>query len=437
MQLSKQVVLHFLMLFVIIFLVACQPNPTSTAYNKLAHIDTPNDTYSAEVDLTDGIRLNFHSELSVLNSPIIYGAFKAVEYSDELVQQVYTALCSTAQPCQYCSTAQDLYSYVAYGKESLELLKATLPEEIIEQEQNELNSLLKEAQNAPDERAVADLSQITEYKQGLIMVNMGGDTAAQFQVLTSPRYNIYYSNYQLPAVNNEPCPEPLKMSQGDAVSIVNDILQKIGIENDFTLVRTQEEVVNYAFYQIYFDDSTKNKAYTLLYLRRVNNTSQLDDSRVLLGTDNQYDLSFLQEYILFKIDDNGILSFEWNTPGELEMAEEPQSVITFDDAVSVATSQMKVSFTKYTFEGADPENIMVCINKIALGYIFCEGTGNTVDVVPAWEFFGYIVDESKPEGADRFYDVNTKNWTASYEDNVSLCVINALDGNVIDRIGKY
>ena len=227
------------------------------------------------------------------------------------------------------------------------------------------------------------------------------------------------------------------MSLSDAVSLAERTLAQIGILNDFYLVRTKEEIINYAYFQTFFDDSTKNKAHVLLYLRKIDSSNQLDDSRVLLGTDSHYDLSFLQEYILFKIDDNGILSFEWNTPGELEMAEEPQSVITFDDAVSVATSQMKVSFTKYTFEGADPENIMVCINKITLGYIFCEGTGNTVDVVPAWEFYGYIVDESKSEGTDRFYDVNTKNWTDSYEDNVSLCVVNALDGNVIDRIGKY
>lgn len=437
MKLVKYGSLSLLVVIVLIFSVACQATPNKVEYKKKDSVVLPSGLYTKKVTITDGIRLSFSAQVSATNSPIICGTFKAAKYTDELIQKTYSAICADKQPFQYCETAQSLFNYVAYGKESLDLLKETLPQEIYEQEQSELDSILEIAKTAPEERVKGDLSHITNYEQGLIQVDMGGAEAAQFQVLTSPRYIIYYSNYQLPKVSSEPCLEPLKISQSEAVSIANNVLSEIGVDNDFSLVRVNKEVINYAYYQTYFDDKTKNEAFVLLYLRQVNHSNQLDDSRVLLGTDNQYDLSFIQEYILIKIDDKGILSFNWNTPGELILTNEPESVITFDDAVSIATNQMKVSFTKYTFEGAAPADINVCIDKIALGYIFCEGTGNTVDVLPAWEFYGYIVDESKSEGNDRYYDVNTKSWTDSYEDNVSLCVINALNGKVIDRIGKY
>jgi len=432
-----KVFLSFFIMLIATMSSACQPSPQEAQYQKAESISAYEGNFSQNESLTDGIQLHYYAEVCVPDHSLTSGGFVAESYSDELVQRVYGALCGDTQPYQYAVTAQELIDYVAYGKSSLELLQDTLSEEAIQYEQTELDSILDDAKTAPSEKTPADLGKITEYDQGLVSVNMGGREDAVFQVLTSPRYMLFFSNYQFPSASNEPCKDPLKMSQDDAVALAEGILQKIGIQDEFSLVRAYEETVDYAFYQTYFDDSTKNRAHFLLYLRRIGDDSQLDDSRILLGTDNQYDLSFLQEYILFKIDDNGLLSFEWETPGEVQMEEEPQNVITFNDAVSIATDQMKVSFTKYTFEGADPENINVYISKIALGYIFSEGTGDMVNVLPAWEFYGYIVDESKSEGTDRYYDVNTKSWTDSYEDNVSLCVINALDGNVIDRIGKY
>lgn len=437
MKLTKCIFPFFCIAIALTFTVACQATPKKVDYEKNDSVALPSEQYTKKMELTDGICLNILAQTSSISYPIIHGNFKTDKYTSELVQRTYKAICANKQPYQYCETAQSLFNYVAYGKESLELLKETFSKERYEQEQAELDSIFDVARNAPDVSQEGDLSHITDYEQGLIQVDMGGAESAQFQVLTSPRYFIYYSNYQLPAVSNVPLSNPLRISQGEAISIAEKVLQKIGIDDEFALARAKDETVNYAYYQLFFDDSTKNKAHTLLYLRSINGNPQLDDSRILLGTDSQYDLSFLQEYILFKIDDNGILSFEWNTPGELQLTNEPESIITFEDAVSIATNQVKVSFTKYTFEGAAPEDISVCIDKIALGYIFSEGTGNTVDVIPAWEFYGHIVDESKSEDADRYYDVNTKSWTDSYEDNVSLCVINALNGKVIDRIGKY
>jgi len=437
MKPNRCIFLHCFILLILLALAVCQTSPIGKEYKKSSRNDSSSTLYSARANLTDGIQLRFEAETIAIDGSIIRGKFMTSEYTGQLVQAVYKSICGDAQPYQYCSTAQDLYRYVAYGKKSLELLKGTLSEEVIIREENELNTYLELAKNAPADRPLANIADITNYDQGLVMVNMGGASPAQFQVLTVPRYSIYYSNYQLPRVSNATCSEPLRMTQGDAISIADNVLQKIGIKDEFALVRGQDGTVNHAYYQLFFNDNTKNKAHTLLYLRRVNGNPQLDDSRILLGTDNQYDPSFLQEYILFKIDDNGILSFEWNTPGKLQLTNEPESAISFDDAVSIATNQMKVSYTKYTFKEANPENIRIYINRIALGYIFCKGTGNTADVLPAWEFYGYIADESKPEGADRYYDVNTKNWTDSYENNIGLCVMNALNGNIIDRTGKY
>ncbi|HML69566.1 MAG TPA: DUF6034 family protein [Clostridia bacterium] len=427
----------FLSTIAAIFCIACKPTPNFTQFQKTENISQYCDAFLQNISLTDGIQLNYDAHVYIPDHSLSRGEFIVGHYSKDIVCKTYEALCCDALIYQHAETKQQLIDYVAYGKMALALLSNTISENILQNELSELDSISNIADEAATDKAPANLDQITEYDQGLVDVRMGGSKDAIFQVLTSPRYWIFFGNYQRPVPSNEPCKEPLKISHQDAVSLAENALRKIGILDDFSLARSDEEVINYTYYQTFFDDDTKNKAHILLYLRRINDDPQLDDSRILLGTTNQYDLSFLQEYILFKIDDNGILSFEWNTPGELQLTDEPESVITFNDAVSVATNQMKVSFTKYTFEGAAPADISVCIDKIALGYILHEGTGNTVDVLPAWEFYGYIVDESKSEGTDRYYDVNTKSWTNSYEDNVSLCVINALNGKVIDRIGKY
>lgn len=416
-------------------LSGCQPASEIARRQTAETVSPSEDNFSREITLSDGIQLHYNAEVTVPDHTPTGGTLVTADYSDELVQTVYRALCGDAQAYQYAETARQLSDYVAYGEASLALLKDTLSEEDLRREQAELDSIREAARTAPAEKLPADIAKINEYEMGLVSVDMGGTEDAQFQVFASRPYLIYYSNYQLPVVSDAPCREPLNMSRADAIALAESVLQAIGVADDFSLARACEEPVDYAFYQIYFDDGTKNKAHVLLYLRCVDGVTQLGDGSVLLGAEDSCSLDSLQEYILLKIDDNGILSFEWNTPSEFQAVDDSTGVIDFEDAVSAATRRMETGFTQKAFGSVSADDIGIYIDRIALRSVFSDKTDDMVSIFPAWEFYGHITDESKAEGTDRYYEVRSGRWLDSYDDSNPLCIIHATTGQPVGLNG--
>ena len=78
---------------------------------------------------------------------------------------------------------------------------------------------------------------------------------------------------------------------------------------------------------------------------------------------------------------------------------------------------------------------MLHIDRIALGYICCMGRNLSTAVIPAWEFYGTISVQT-PSGM-LYFDEELQLWQAEARDNTSLCSVSAVDGSIIDRIGRY
>lgn len=417
-------------LLVALCVSACQPTPTEQP-EPMRPMDfaVVSDTVLQRTEtLSDGILLHLDAFVEVPEAPLPCGEYLPEPLTKESIGVVYHALCGDAQPLRYAETVENLYDYVAYGREMLALFEDKISDENRAYEEQLLSELLANAANAPQKKEKADVSDILVYPDKIIQANLGKNWDASFQVWTEPHNMLYFRNFGVPV----PASTELKLTEEGAVEAANRVLDELGIKDDFGVADIHTEAVIHSVFEQYLEESDCSKGYRILYLRKINGVEQIYLANLTHGIPREYNYDFQQEYIEFLIDDTGILSFQWQSPGKIVVSSDRAQVISLSDAAEIAIQRLKHSYHGLTFKSADPGDIHICIDRIELGCGCIPAENNRVEILPVWEFFGRI--ENHTEDDVKYYDRYTGFWREDYAPDESLVTVNAMNGQVVDRV---
>lgn len=413
-----------------IFLSGCQPTPNKADYSTAPEAVLPANRIQEKTALDDGITLSIDAAVDAASTRLPVGEYEPIEITVDLTKKVYAALCGDRQPYQYVETAQEVTDYVLFEREQAQYAKTIVSDEQYQNEIAFIDHVLEAAATAPTTQPAANLDDIFSYPDTLVEIDMGKNFRAVFKVLDEERKAFTYGNTGRKINKNHPKTVGVSITAEEATAKAEQVLAAIGLKDDFALASMDVQPLDYSIWSSYFADDTKDHAYHLVYLRKINGLPQLDSERVLSGTQSDYDLDFLQEYIEMLVDDTGVLSFTWMEPGEIVVKSDAAEMIAFEDALAQMKQHVRQSYNRYTFPDMDCSHITICINQIALGCICVELPGRVAGIIPAWEFYGYI-EYNDEKDVPVYYDTKLQTWEKSYAENVSVCTINALDGSVI------
>lgn len=298
-----------------------------------------------------------------------------------------------------------------------------------------MNDARKKIPSAPTEKQPADWNKLFTYPDGSLQADLGKEWDAYFQVLTEPYSLIYFKNYGLPSITGDVVDPQPTITEDEALACAQAVLDTIGIAEDFVPIRIRSERINHSFYEGYLPAEMKSSGYRLLYTRAVNGLPQLDNDRITLGTARMNAPDHHQEYIEFVIDETGVLQFTWQSPASIEVTGNALRLIDLATAQQLALERWAQTYRLDDVAGVPTEQVMLQIDRIALGYICCMGRNLSTAVIPAWEFYGTISVQT-PNGV-LYFDEGLQLWQAEARDNTSLCSVSAVDGSIIDRIGRY
>lgn len=216
------------------------------------------------------------------------------------------------------------------------------------------------------------------------------------------------------------CPEDTaRLSKEDAVGQADAFLQQVGI-TDFAMYEGElyTEAVDVR-YQCDLDGTPCRTYYVLKYMRNIGGAfvtaSGLDKHNESWDGNSYVKQNWPEESIELRINDNGIVGFDYNAP-----VKETETVV--EDSALQSFAEIKKTFEKMAvIANAQQETATVLtVNRVVFGYsrISEKDSFDTGLLVPVWDFFGKSdSDAFQKEGADE----------------TILMTINAIDGSVIDR----
>ena len=127
-----------------------------------------------------------------------------------------------------------------------------------------------------------------------------------------------------------------------------------------------------------------------------------------------------EECIEFRINDSGIVGFDWYSPLEItETVEENAALRSFDDVKATFEKMVAVS------NASEYNAVEIDIDRVRLGYsrISEKDSWDTGLLVPVWDFFG-TVNEITEDGD--YYNLYAG------DSEFSVMTVNAIDGSIIN-----
>ncbi len=166
----------------------------------------------------------------------------------------------------------------------------------------------------------------------------------------------------------------------------------------------------------------------LLYTYTIDNAQMTFANR---DTDDQEDYAapWEQCYIRFRVDREGILSFEWKSPFEYVKTEvEAAAMLPFADITEIFENNVVIKRNQIDYNQIYPDlTETLHVAEVRLGLVSVrEENAQTGLLVPAWDFLGYR--SSDLNGRIRIFNTNEKE---------SFLTINAVDGSIISRARGY
>ena len=322
----------------------------------------------------------------------------------------------------------------------MEAAKNILSESDINSIEMTLKDMEAAMPNAPDAGKPAAYEKIYSYDNGFIKVDTGKRRLALFQALSNEHRNILSFmdlGFQKQLVDDI---EPLHVTDADAERQAEEILTKLGLEDQFVAVKTGVHPVNHTI----VDQVLASKGYAfpqrherryIVYMRKIGNVKQVYSEQIQRGaTDGGYDAAVFWEVMEFQFDNDGLVSFTWQELGDVELVQKNVSVIDLDTAYQSMLSYLQVSQNRYTYEAYDliPDRITSSIDRIELGMTCIKGIDGTIEAVPVWEFFGEV-ECSDAQGNIRYINGLEHRLSNETRGCNSICTIHAITGQRIDR----
>ena len=436
----------YILLLICCFL-ACQPTPEVTEYRQQNYTvddqhfsDEIPEFFDKEELLPDGIHLKVKANVIKPDGALSVGTVKRYPFDVSEIKRVGEALWGNAPMYEYYEPKHELAAYIVACREQMEAAKDALSESDIAFIEMTLKDMEAALPNAPDEGKPASYEKIYSYDNGFIKVDTGKGRQAMFQALSSEHRNILSFidlGFKKQLVEEI---EPLHVSDADAERQAKEILDKLGLKDQFAVVKTGIHPINHTI----VDEVLAGKGYRfpqrherryVVFMRKIGDAKQVYSEQIQYGsTDGGYDAAVFWEVMEFQFDNDGLVSFTWQEPGDVSITQENVSVIDLDTAYEAMLSYLKTSQNKYTYESFDlsSERITISIDRIELGMSCILGINRTIEAVPVWEFFGEI-EYMDAQGNVSYVNLLEHGLTNETRGCNSICTINALTGKRIDR----
>ena len=443
------------------FLEGCQATPNPIKIDKPFDSAKTLTEYKDKSLLTDGIHLNVNATVLLPDTKLPVAGIEKQAFKQETVDQVASVLLGNAEVFTQCETRSELEQYLLVSEEQLKKFGAKLSAKQINSVKESNAGIQRALKTAPKNESQGSLKLTAVFDDGLSYL---GDEASQavdpstvyrvdleadLHKNTKATFNVYnpdnisnsmltFSNCGMVVNLGIPNKYALNLSQQEALTLAYDLLTDLNIDQSFSEVDTVVRRLEYTAMDSYIEDDTKPQAYRIVFMRTINNVEQTYCQQVQMGHwAEEYAERFMDEYIIVDVDDTGILHFEWNAPiGNIQIIDNDAEVISLDNAIDLMKQHMQRSYNQYTFEhdeGIEANRITIEIDSIILG-LMCVKTGvNGFQIIPVWDFMGNLKYDS---GAGNIQYLSPLNHELSSEpstNHYSLCTINALNGNAIDR----
>ena len=334
-------------------------------------------------------------------------------------------------------TQKDIKASLEEYKKQLEEIKAGTDSSDKEELQSEINYLEKQYTTAPEHRKRnAATTQMVKGNDGIptvdVLADLGKDDAASFKIHLG-QFN--FSNDG----NGEYCdfgellkgnPRGMKTTPLEAQETILGCLSELKIDN------MQMESVNAATY--YRDNSdhedktyiaNAKQCYVFNLVRVVQGipVTRIDafsegmtsDPNVPQPIKPHYNITVPQEYLQIKLDDTGIVGFEWRNPDQqTALLSQKVGLVKFNQ--NIQTAKDNIFNKRYTAYNSKA-NIKITSIKLGMMRIMEKDQLMKFMDVPVWDFIGSLELDGKP---DLFGEQ-------------SFATVNAIDGSFINREWGY
>jgi len=218
-------------------------------------------------------------------------------------------------------------------------------------------------------------------------------------------------------------PKAMKMSCEEAAHIAREFVSTLGI--DYMDIAITE--IGARYYELLDSGDRENvpQCYVFHFVRFVNGIPVTYEEAVRSDAGGMAPSNWY-EHLRIDVDDNGVLFLQWNAPTvSINELYENVKMLPFEDIQSIAKQQMVIKNSRNGDSTVTARQID--IDRIELGMVRIAEKNESEEymLVPAWDFFGYSIDEYSDEIIKR------SDFAHSY------LTINAIDGSIIDRALGY
>ncbi len=439
----KRILVFFL---TAVFLCACVPTPEVTEYRKEEDTVDFEQTVSAIPEsfertetLSDGIRLVVRAKVIRPDAPLSVGTVTRTPFDTKTAERVCKVLWGEASIYEYFESKRELAEYILTCREQMEAAKDALSESELADLASMLNDMEAALPKLPDEGTPASYEKLFDYDNGFVMVDTGKPRMAMFQARADSRNILSFMDLGFRKHLIEEI-EPLRVSEEDAVRQAEEILKQLGLEDRFAVVKTGVHPINHTLVDTMLDSKgyrfpQRHERRYVIFMRKIGDAKQVYSEQIQYGsTDGGYEEAVFWETMEFQFDNDGLVGFYWQEPGDVNVGQSNVSVIDLDTAYRAMTDWLKASQNKYTYEdyGVLPGQITILVDRIELGMSCILGKDRTIEIVPVWEFFGEI-EYCDASGNVHYISLLQHSVTDETRGCNSICTINALTGKRIDR----
>ena len=431
----------------LILMIGCQPTPETEVRLREENImdysrilsDIPT-SYAKEEALPDGIHLKVQAEVIKPGDELCIGTIERYSFDTATAEKVGGILWESAPMYVYYESKRELAEYIVTCRAQIDAAKDFLGEDDVAYLEMTLNDMEKALPGKPDAGKPASYSKIFGYDNGFIKVDTGKNAEATFQALADGYRNILsfmdigFKKHLIEYI------EPLCVTEEEAVKQAEEILENMGLAGQFGVVKTGIWPVNHTIVDQLLEDKgyvfpSRHQRQYVIFMRKIGNANQVYSEQMQQGaTDGGYDAAVFWELMEMQFDNDGLVSFNWQEPGNVRITEENVSVIDLDTAYEAMLSYMQSSQNRYAYEeyGISSDRVTISINRIELGMSCIVGKNKSIEAVPVWEFFGEIEYEDT-QGKITYVNTLHHKITDKTRGCNSICTINAINGKRIDR----
>jgi len=229
-------------------------------------------------------------------------------------------------------------------------------------------------------------------------------------------------------------PPPIKTSKQEIIRQAEALIKSLGIEG-MVMSSCELSLPDNDTCRIVF-----SKEYNGVAVNYTNNDVESDGATL-------YTHPWPAERIEMAFNDNGLLTFLWQSPSEeVEILSDNIELLAFEKIQDIARNQLSNRF-KWGEDGIQEKYATekrVVINEIRLGMMRVSIPNRTDEymVIPVWDFYGdyALIVPAKDVSKTQFLtneDGEGEFWAHFSDQDYSLLTVNAIDGSIIDRSLGY